>query len=676
MIEPAYSQRSDLSKFKPWLRPEENGALIPNTRHACIVCGDRPVHLRNGSEWICERCYNAATRESGNGPAPAPTPAGDRWSYFPPHRVLAADIDQLYAMHFDLVETFKIKPLHTAVVGMATPEDLTEWILKVAQSEEVETKWREAREREEEERERILPVITWQGEERLRDVTEDAISALLQKNNPPYIFVRSGKLVRIRTDGETGQPIIEEMSESVLKHRLERCANFIKYVPKKRVKGEAVQFEEKPIVPPKDVILDIMAADCLPFPPLQGVITTPIIRLDNKLIASPGYDDENLTYYHPLPGFTMPGIPDEPTVLDNRRAVELLEEIIIDFPFVEDGGSRTNAIAAMFTAVLRPMINGPVPFALFDKPQRGTGASLLAECINIIATGREAAMFTAPVKDEEWKKNITSQVRSGKLIVTVDNIEGKLYAPSLASVLTSTIWQDRLLGQNEIVTLPHRIFWIGTGNNIQLGGDLPRRCFWIRMDANEAQPWKRSGFKHPNIKEWVMEKRGDIVAAILTLARSWILAGRPAPDDLPKLGGFEAWVEVIGGILSYHKIAGFLGNQEALYDEADADGKQWEIFIQALYENWPAVGFTAQDIKTRLAYDTPNHPEEGDAPGPLLSVLPDRLADAWEGKNKGSFQRKLGNALSKKIDVKFSNGLKIIKDGDVRRAIRYKVVKS
>src|SRR5690554_5396872 len=134
------------------------------------------------------------------------------------------------------------------------------------------------------------------------------------------------------------------MSESVLKHRLERCANLIKYVPKKRAKGEAVQFEEKPIVPPTDVMLDIMAADCLPFPPFQGVITTPIIRLDNKLIASPGYDDENLTYYHPLPGFTMPGIPDEPTVLDNRRAVELLEEIIIDFPFVEDGGSRTNAI--------------------------------------------------------------------------------------------------------------------------------------------------------------------------------------------------------------------------------------------------------------------------------------------------------------------------------------------
>lgn len=115
MIEPAYSQRSDLSKFKPWLRPEENGALIPNTRHACIVCGDRPVHLRNGSEWICERCYNAATRESGNGPAPAaPGPkamfTSDSSEWYTPPEIVSSVLDVLGDIDLDPCSNSKEKP--------------------------------------------------------------------------------------------------------------------------------------------------------------------------------------------------------------------------------------------------------------------------------------------------------------------------------------------------------------------------------------------------------------------------------------------------------------------------------------------------------------------------------------------------------------------------------------
>src|SRR5690554_805727 len=98
VIESTHPKFTDLSKFKPWLRPEENGTLIPNTSHPCIVCGDRPVHLRNGSEWICERCYNAATGKSGNGPAPAaPGPkamfTSDSPEWYTPPEIVSSVLD-------------------------------------------------------------------------------------------------------------------------------------------------------------------------------------------------------------------------------------------------------------------------------------------------------------------------------------------------------------------------------------------------------------------------------------------------------------------------------------------------------------------------------------------------------------------------------------------------------
>lgn len=471
----------------------------------------------------------------------------------------------------------------------------------------------------------------------LREITERALGALYELNMPPRIFRRSGMLARISID-EKGNPYIENLNEAAFRGCLARSCNFFRNRSKN---------EQMPISPPLDVVRDCLSLGDWAFPPLLGVTETPVMRQDGTVITKPGYDEPTNLYYYPSAKLVVPPIPDNPTVDDIDWATELLLEPLADFPF--DGeASLANAMATMLTPILRPMIDGPVPLVLFDKPQQGTGASLLAEVISILATGRAAAMMTAQKDDEGWRKAITSLLLKGQLVVTIDNVEYDLWAPSLAAILTATTYQDRILGRSEMVMLPNRTTWLATGNNIRLRGDLPRRCIWVRMDAHIARPWlrDRNTFKHPQLTEWVSQNRGEILAAALTIARAWVVTGKPEAEGLPLLGGYESYCQIIGGVLSSIGVTGFLSNLNAMYDEADTETPQWEGFLEAWLEYAGRTPVTVAEITALLN----THAD-------FKEALPDSLMS----KDGRDYSRRLGNALARRNGVRYPNGLFITK---------------
>lgn len=482
----------------------------------------------------------------------------------------------------------------------------------------------------------------------LRDQTTDAMRALKGTNEPPSIFWRSGALARIGRD-EDDLPIIETMSESALCGRLARCIEFTK-----QLKGGL-----RVCPPPIHVVRDIMALGTWPFPPLLGIVEVPVLRPDGTVVADPGYDRATKLYYAPAAGLQVPAIASEPAADQIQQAVTLLIEPMRQFPLVDDA-SFANALAAMLTPILRPMIAGPVPMGLFDKPQAGTGASLLAEVVATIATGRASAMMPAPRSDEAWRKRITSLLLRGATIAVVDNVEGRLSAPSLGALLTAITWQDRILGESRMVTLPHRMTWIATGNNVKLAGDLPRRCYWVRMDAKQARPWQRTGFKHPNLVEWTLAHRGELLAAALTLVRAWVVAGRPKAKGLPILGGFTGWSETVGGVLAHAGIGEFLGNLTEMYDTMDEETEAWEPFLIAWQQVWDHKEVTVAEFTTSLPDNTA-----------LIEALPPDLADAWA--NHKSFNRRLGGALGKKAEMRFPCGLYVHKGRKGRGGVQWSV---
>lgn len=501
---------------------------------------------------------------------------------------------------------------------------------------------------------------------RLQDQTSIALDALADINDPPFIFHRSRELVRISYD-ENGAPAIIPINVNCLRGILERCASFVT-VSKK---GEQI-----PTVPPLTVVNDIASLpEWNSISPIAGIVESPIIINDGSIITTSGYDKQTRLYYAPSEGFKLPNVPEKPNKEDIKKSIDLLKEIFVDFPFI-DNASRINTIAALMGAVLRPIIPGAVPLALIDKPQAGTGASLIADVIGRIVTGRPTSMMPAPEDDAAWRKMITSSIAKGRIVAIIDNVETKLYTPSLAVVLTCTVWEDRMLGTNQMVTLPNRNVWIATGNNIQLGGDLPRRCFWVRMDAGCAKPWQEREivFKHPELIEWVDSNRGEILKSILTLARAWIIAKRPKPTKIPKMGGFEGWRDTIGGILEYVGECDFLGNLEQMYLEADTDTPAWEMFFEIWMGVWGAgKEITVADIEERLQKEQDPHQLK---PGELrlCDHLPDVLADAWAGKK--NFNRVLGKSLSKLNQRVYTNGLKIVKGSIAHHATQWSVVQA
>ncbi len=497
----------------------------------------------------------------------------------------------------------------------------------------------------------------------LRDKTTDAIEALRHANTPPVLFVRSGRPARIRTD-EAGRPLIEPVGDVELANRLTRTADFLKLTEK----------GYHHVSPPGDVVGDILAMGVWPFPPLEAIVEVPVLRPDGSILSAPGYDPATKLYYMPAPGLYIPPIPTNPSQAERQAAADLIDELLHDFPFVDEA-SRANAWGLLLTPIVR-QATGLAQMALIDAPTPGSGKGLLAAVVSLIATGRHAALINPARDDDEWRKRITSVLGYGSTIINIDNVERRLDSAALCSVLTTEEWSDRVLGRSEQVHYSHRATWIATGNNIQPAGDLPRRCFWIRLDAEMPMPWTREGFKHPALMSWTLDNRGRLLAALLTLARAWYADGKPNGAKLSGVDNFSAWASTVSGILAHAGRSDFLGNATSMFEQLDDDGAQWEAFLSQWQAVWGAAPVTVAEVVTRLKQGTEKDSESDPVGDALRASLPDVLASAFASDK--SFSHKLGLQLRSIRDRRFgARGLCVIRaDGETssKKSSKWRVV--
>ena len=432
-----------------------------------------------------------------------------------------------------------------------------------------------------------------------------------------------------------------------------RCADF-----RRQVKDKNGNPKLPSTNPPIEAVKDVLALDPADwnFPVLESVTESPILRPDGTVLSIPGYDAQCRTIYAPSPDLQVAPIPADPITDEVTEAVALIDEAIGDFPFA-DASSRANAFAMLLTSIIRRSIDGNAPIALVDAPQAGTGKSLLAEVVSLIHTGSDAAMQPAPARGDEteWRKLLGAVLFNGSSLIVIDNVDHKLQSASLALAVTASTWTDRILGQSKTITLPQKATWIITGNNLQLGGDLPRRCYWIRLDAASSQPWQRTGFRHPDLKKWIRQRRGDLVSALLTLARAWFAVGRP-DGNAPTLGSFESWCQTVGGILHYAGVDGFLGNLVTLYQESDPSQLQWEGFLTALSSIFDQEGFTISQLVEVMQTNSE-----------LTNARPEEFADC---DRKGTLQRRMGRAFAARAGRRYGqDGLHLVKAGTTRNKV-------
>uniref|UniRef100_UPI0031BA5BBF hypothetical protein n=1 Tax=Methanoculleus sp. UBA312 TaxID=1915499 RepID=UPI0031BA5BBF len=340
----------------------------------------------------------------------------------------------------------------------------------------------------------------------LNEKTSEAIDALQVMNEPPRLFVRAGRLVRVEHD-EHNRPVIQTLNKAAVRGELDRAAHWVVYKPDKDK-----EMVESYVTPGEAIAEDLMERPSSEWglPPLIGIATSPILHLDGSIHDAAGYDPLTRMYLLPEPGFVLAPVPASPTSEDIEAAKALLLEPFWDFPFVDEA-SRWNAVGALMTGVFRPIIEGPCPCWLLTKPQAGSGASLMQCAVYSAITGSVPPASVTPKTKEEWEKRALSILMGGAPVHIWDNLEGSFRSDVLASLLTAREWRGRRLGQTEEVSVPARTVWFANGNNVQIGGDLARRVYLSRIDAEVALPWMREDFRHPDLLTWVRENRGRLI---------------------------------------------------------------------------------------------------------------------------------------------------------------------
>ncbi len=500
--------------------------------------------------------------------------------------------------------------------------------------------------------ERRLPRIIV-SDRQLRDLSDDCLSALRVANVPPFLFVRDARLVGLRVN-ETGRHLLQELSDVQLRGHMARCASFY----------AETESGLKNCPPPLYAAKDILGLADLrtKFEAVEAVTEIPVLRPDGTVLDQPGYDSATKLYYAPAAGLEFPPVPATPTHADVEKALQLIDSAICDFPFVYDvtadhtfvpnelrdqadlifSSSRANVIGTLVTPFVRPAMDGPTPLGAITAPAPGTGKTLLAEEIALVATGRPAPLFSAPRDEDEFRKQITAYLREGVGVIVIDNVRDRLESGQLCKALTATVWADRILGYTQTTMLPVRCLWLATGNNFHVGGDLPRRCYWIRLDAKTSVPHLRTGFTHPNLRAWTLANRGRLITAVLTVVRKWFIDGKPSPLKTKPLGSYESWCEVVGGILEHVGVHGFLAGSAEHPEEADEGSQEAAAFLSALADVFGGRDFTSSDVHALCVQATP----------PALSAaIPAELAEVRY--DAPLFVRRLGRWFADRADRRF-----------------------
>ena len=248
-----------------------------------------------------------------------------------------------------------------------------------------------------------------------------------------------------------------------------------------------------PAHPPKWAIQAIHARGYGTASGRSKEISGPVLRADGTILAAEGYDPG--TGLLCSAAVNVAAIADMPTCRDIRNAIETLTDSVADFPF-ENEAHRAVWFVFFSRSWADLRSQGVPPYSSWTPTPPARQRSALRSRGHYRHWPQDSRM-ASPRDDDEARKRITSLALSGDMLILVDNIRGGFGGPALEAAMTGTEWRDRILGRSEIVTLPLMATWCGTGNNIILQGDMPRRVAHIRLLTPLERPEEREGFCTP-----------------------------------------------------------------------------------------------------------------------------------------------------------------------------------
>lgn len=465
----------------------------------------------------------------------------------------------------------------------------------------------------------------------LADITRQCWEAL----QGDILFQRAGRIVQPRP-GPDGQYVLRELTTAELRCILADRIAWTKWL--------GLPPHPARVQPPNDVATNMLATSPLPLPAVNRIVTAPTFAPDGTLLTEPGYHSPARVYYRPSGDLRLAPVSTSPDRAAIERAKGTIQELLCDFPFTGEA-EYAHAVGLMLTPFVRDLIDGPTPLHLIEKPTQGTGSGLLLEVLLHPFLGAPPTLTPGPSSNSEWGYTLTALIRNGSSVVAFDNLIGVLDSADLSLAITASSYSGRLVKTSEAPSYPIRNIWAATANNLSLGSDFPRRTVRIRLDAKVEEPWlrPRENWKH-ELPHWGREHRRELVWSALTLIRAWQAAGEP--DSVIRLGTFESWSDVIGGILHVAAIPGFLGNLKDFYAASGTENNAW----YALIDLWSKV-HGEEDV---TMWDIWPLADEIQLGGADLGL--GRRGDSDDSKQmEPALRKRLGKRLGERRDRRFGN---------------------
>ena len=374
------------------------------------------------------------------------------------------------------------------------------------------------------------------------------------------------------------------LSKSVLGCRLTQNASFFYWKKGKHGEDLAVDCD-----PPDWLIAAVAEHRYWPgLRELLSITQIPFVLADGSL-SPPGFDRTTGTLYQP--SIETLDLPEQPTRAEAIEARDRLYQLVYQFPF-ENGYSFAVWLAALLSAIQRPVIEGPVPGFVFNGNKAGCGKGLLIDIIGYITLGHRVATRTYPADPNEAEKVKVALALAAVPIVHFDNlIEGGLYGGSVMdSALTSTITSGRILGQSrDSGNVPLRPVWMVSGNNVSPTGDADRRWLPCNLVTILDRPHERSDILTEDLRKHVLENRAEILRDACIILKAHAIAGRPRRrtkegEPTAPLGSFEEWDLIVRGAVWYATWSDCLHTQRMTSDEMPS-----RMNKEAFLEGWKEI---------------------------------------------------------------------------------------
>jgi hypothetical protein len=232
-----------------------------------------------------------------------------------------------------------------------------------------------------------------------------------------------------------------------------------------------------------------------------------------------------------------------------QEGVQYFNDLLKEFCWREGDAERSKSIvvAGALTLFCRHLFEPEIirPAILTTGNGPGCGKTLLSKIMMLPVAGLKGARG-APSESDEMEKVIFSKVLGGESVLFMDNLKGHLNSPPLEALITSPMWDGRILGQSKSQSMLHGITVFVTGNDVTVSPDLRRRFLHIDLFMVEARSEDRK-IEHNLDDAALLLERGNLLRALWALVEAWNKAGRP--EAKTKHPSFFQWSVIIGGIL-------------------------------------------------------------------------------------------------------------------------------